>query len=195
MKQHVKFIQYTHLKTLTLTYLQKKYLVMRFKGIKDLIFSSSNMKHHVKLLEEVTKFYLVNILRTSVIPFFVGSHRKVKRWSGIVLIGQRHFGESFETFAKWVKNTQRPSRYLCKFSSRNFIYCGRIEHKRVKKLKWESDLRQKGKIIWHLLILRHWLIYIWQGRLPACRTTKPDGKRVYGLYKKKIKYYQIIFLV
>lgn len=168
---------------------------MRFKGIKDLISSSSNLKRHVKLLEEVTTFYLVNILRTSVIPFFVGSHRKVKRWSGIVLIGQRHFGESFETFAKWVKNTQRPSRYLCKFSSQNFIYCGRIEHKRVKKLKWESDLRQKGKIIWYLLILRHWLIYIWQGRLPACRTTKPDGKRVYGLYIKKIKYYQIIFIV
>lgn len=79
VKQHVKFIQYTHLKTLALTYLQKKYLVMRFKGIKDLIFSSSNLKRHVKLLEEVTKFYLVNILRTSVIPFFVGSHRKVKR--------------------------------------------------------------------------------------------------------------------
>lgn len=79
VKQHVKFVQYTNLKTLTLTYLQKKYLVMRFKGIKDLIFSSSNLKRHVKLLEEVTKFYLVNIQRTSVIPFFVGSHRKVKR--------------------------------------------------------------------------------------------------------------------
>lgn len=78
----LNFIQYTKLKPWRLPF-SEKYLVMRFKGIKVLIFSSSNLKRHVKLLEEVTKFYLVNIQRTSVIPFFVGSHRKVKRWSGI----------------------------------------------------------------------------------------------------------------
>lgn len=35
---------------------------MRFKGIKDLIFFGFNMKYYVKLLEEVMKFYFVNIL-------------------------------------------------------------------------------------------------------------------------------------
>lgn len=34
---------------------------MRFKGIKDLIFFSFNLKSYVKLLEEVMKFYFVNI--------------------------------------------------------------------------------------------------------------------------------------
>lgn len=79
VKQHVKFYTILKAKTLMLTYLRKNYLVIRFKGIKDLIFSSSNLKRHVKLLEEVTKYYVVNIQRTSVIPFFVRSHRKVKR--------------------------------------------------------------------------------------------------------------------
>lgn len=136
MKQHVKFYTILKAKTLMLTYLRKNYLVIRFKGIKDLIFSSSNLKRHVKLLEEVTKYYVVNIQRTSVIPFFVRSHRKVKRWSGIVLIGQRDFGESFEKFAKcsYTSENTQTEKILSKFSSQFFIY------------RWKKWTQESSKI-------------------------------------------------
>lgn len=116
MKQHVKFYTILKAKTLMLTYLRKNYLVIRFKGIKDLIFSSSNLKRHVKLLEEVTKNYVVNIQRTSVIPFFVESHRKVKRWSG----GPALFWLVNDILANHLKhlpseNTHRPRRYCPSF--------------------------------------------------------------------------------
>lgn len=146
MKQHVKFYTILKAKTLMLTYLRKNYLVIRFKGIKDLIFSSSNLKRHVKLLEEVTKYYVVNIQRTSVIPFFVRSHRKVKRWSGIVLIGQRDFGESFETFAKcsYTSENTQTEKILSKFSSQFFIYRGKKwtqESSKIEMREWFTSER------------------------------------------------------